>query len=211
MYLINLSYLNTKVEKVRELCIFISPAPALPSLSGMQFQKHWRGGGMTNCPGLPPSIPLRLYFFPSTSYCLSFLYPLAPFPMPSYVLWIHLPIKQIYHSVMEAGKGGRLWNALALRAGKGCVHSAMLPRSFPAAPALAPSAQSVFMIHALPQQPPSIIHSCPTCTNQTHPSHQTAHNCNNTVPGLTRNPPLGINLQPGLLDWLPALVSSYTE
>lgn len=58
---------------------------------------------------------------------------------------------------MEAGKGGRLWNALALRAGKGSEHSATLPRTFPAVPALALSGSaslSVFMIHAIPQQPP---------------------------------------------------------
>jgi len=45
------------------------------------------------------------------------------------------------HGGREAGRGGRLWNALALRAGKGAKHSATLPRTFPAAPALSLSAQ----------------------------------------------------------------------
>lgn len=104
-------------------------------------------------------------------------YPLAPLSMPSYGLWIHLQIKQIYHSVMEAGKEGRLWNALALRAGKGSKRTATLSHTFPAAPALAFSDSvclSVFLIHAIPPQPP-LIHSCLTCTNQTHLSHQRAN------------------------------------
>lgn len=71
---------------------------------------------------------------------------------------------------MEAGKGGRLWNALALRAGKGSKRSATLPRTFPAAPALAlPSSVSVsvFMIHAVPQQPPLPIPVLPVPTKPT--------------------------------------------
>lgn len=103
-------------------------------------------------PRVPPSIPLVIFFSPHPAVLP---YPLAPLSIPSYVLWIHLQIKQIYHSVMEAGKGGRLWNALALREGKGSKRSATLPHTFPAAPGLALSGSvclSVFLI-AMPPQP----------------------------------------------------------
>lgn len=118
--------------------------------------------------------------------------------MPGYVLWIHLQIKQIYHSVMKAGKGGRLWNALALRAGKGCVHSAMLPCAFPAAPALALSSSvclSVLMIHTRPQLPPLSILALPAPTKPTQATLASAKQPITviTVPGLTRNPSPGIN------------------
>ncbi|MEQ2206256.1 hypothetical protein XENOCAPTIV_026598 [Xenoophorus captivus] len=107
---------------------------------------------------------------------------------------------------MKARKGGRLWNALAQRAGKGSVQSAMLPRTFPAvsAPALSDSAcLTVFTDHNTPQQPHLSIPVIP-CTSHAHPCQwSTSQTANNTVPGLTRNPAAGINpgkQQPELLD-----------
>lgn len=134
-----------------------SDRPSL-SLPACISKKEWRAGGMPNCSW----VQSHVYQHPSTyspPFFPHILLSVLPYPlsMPSCVLWIHLQIKQIYHSVMEAGKGGRLWNALALRAGKGSEHSATLPRTFPAVPALALSGSaslSVFMIHAIPQQPP---------------------------------------------------------
>lgn len=79
--------------------------------------------------------------------------------------------KQIYHSVMKAGMGGGLWNALAQGAGKGSVQSAMLPRTFPAATAPIRSSSDClpdFMIHAMAQQPPFFI---PVLPEPTKPAH----------------------------------------
>lgn len=88
-----------------------------------------------------PHIPKNPTFFPPLFFsslhpaCPSFSsHPTPPYPthsMPNSVLRIHLQIKQIYHSVTEAGKGGRLWNALAPGAGKGSEHCAMLPCVLP--------------------------------------------------------------------------------
>lgn len=170
---------------------------------------------MPNCPGVHSHVYHHALLFSLFSFhiLLTVLpYPPAPLSMPSCVLWIHLQIKQIYHSVMEARKGGRLWNALAPRAGKGSEHGASLPRTFPAAPALALSGSgslSDFMIHAMPQQPPLPIPVLPVPTKPTQASGaptKQPRNCNNTVPGLTRNPRLPdlINqgkLRPGLA-WL---------
>lgn len=95
---------------------------------------------MPNYPGMQSHMyqhPSFFSLFLFTSH-LSFPIPFnPPHFMPSSVLRIHLQIKQIHHSVKEAGKGGRLWNALALRVGKGSEHSATLPCIFPAVPALA--------------------------------------------------------------------------
>lgn len=71
---------------------------------------------------------------------------------------------------MEAGKGGRLWNVLALRAGKGSEYRVTLPHTFPGVPALAFSGSacvSVFMIHTMPQQSPLSIPVLPVPTQPT--------------------------------------------
>ena len=119
--------------------------PSLPSFSTLH-SKGMKGRWYNKLsrsvkPRVPKFILPLLLFFPLHILLPPVLpHPLAPLSMPGCVLWIHLQIQQIYHSVMEAGKGGRLWNALALGAGKGSKQTATLLRTFPAAPSPAQSA-----------------------------------------------------------------------
>lgn len=139
----------------------------------------------------PTSIPLLpLFLSPHPLACPS-PSPCPALSMPSFALWIHPQIKQIYHSVTEAGKGGRLWNALAVWAGKGSEHGAPLPRTFPTAPALALSCSvSLFCFHdpcnAPPAAPPYPVPVLPVPTQAHVSADQAAQRCDNTAPGLTR-------------------------
>lgn len=127
----------------------ISPARGTPFLCQPDFTRNewWVVGQIiqeckATCTNIHP-FSLRVFLF--TSH-LPFPIPLPPFLlMPSSVLRIHLKIKHIYHSATDAGKGGSVWNALALREGKG----AMLPCMLPAVPFLAFSVSlHVFLFHA---------------------------------------------------------------
>lgn len=170
-----------------------------------------------------PHVPKNpAFFFPPLFF--SSLHPACPsfsshptHSMPNSVLRIHLQIKQIYHSVTEAGKGGRLWNALAPGAGKGSEHCAMLPCVLPCCTLLhllsLILALRAFMIHAVPLEPPpqsppfqclAFLLSYLYQPNPTKPSERwpTARNCNTAVPVLTRRPShacceAGVKLRPG--------------
>lgn len=160
-----------KSEKDRErwiISLSVSPATGSPFLCQPAFLMEWRVVGVPNYPGVQSHMYQHPTFFSPffplhIPFVLPYPHPPPLYSMPSSVLRIHLQIKQIYHSVIEAGKGGRLWNALALRAGKGSEHSATHPCILPAVPV----SSHVFMIHAMPLQPPLPIPVLPVPTKPT--------------------------------------------
>lgn len=160
VHLLNLREMEKKGqgELLIRLSISLAAGAAFPlppciskGMKGRLCAKLSRSAKSTSILLSPPTPPFSPVYI---------LLPVLPYPfalalsLPRCVLWIHLQIKQIYHSVTEAGKGGRLWNALAVRAGPGSQHSATPPRTFPAAPALALSL-FVFMIRAVPLSAPA--------------------------------------------------------
>lgn len=162
--------MNTKRqrEKVRKPRMFSFVSPFLCCCA---LHIQWRAAGVTNCQGGKPHLPTSLLFL----HVLLIVLPSSPCPcLQAQICVMNLCAdKQIYHSVMKAGMGGGLWNALAQGAGKGSVQSAMLPRTFPAATAPIRSSSVClpdFMIHAMPQQPPFFI---PVLPEPTKPAHVT--------------------------------------
>lgn len=116
--------------------------------------------------------------------CPSLTPPPPPQSLPSGVLRIHLQIKQIYHSVTEAEKGGSVWNALAQTAGKGPKRSAMPPCMLPCCPCSCLLRLALFACFHDPRSAPaaSLTHYCLTCTNQTHLSQQSSSRQPRTAP-----------------------------
>ena len=182
---------KAKGTNTRMALTFSGYRPSLPLPACIS--KGMKGGWYAKLSGSarPTSIPLLPPFLsPYPPACPS-PFPCPALSMPSFALWIHPQIKQIYHSVTETGKGGRLWNALAVRAGKGSEHGAPLPRTFPAAPALALSGSvSLFCFHDLcdapPAAPPYPFPVLPVPTQARVSADQAAQSCDNTAPGLTR-------------------------
>lgn len=173
---------------------------------------------MTNCPEVWSHVyhnpSLYLFFFPlSTSSCLSFPIPLPLFQCLLCVMCYEFICRWSRSIILSWRQGREVDCGMPWHREQGRALSIVL-RSF-AHSLLRPLRLSLPVCFHDPRNAPAVplIHSCLTCTSQTHPSHphQAPHNCNNTVPGLTRNPsPYKPRCGLDWLDWPPALVSSYT-
>lgn len=146
-------------------------------------------------PRVPPSIPLLPLFSP-----LSFLLPVLPYPLcPSLHAWVCVMNSSADKSDLSSchrGREGR-WTVECpgTESREGLWAQCYASSHIPCCACSRPLQLCLPVCFHDPCNAPigPLTHSCLTCTNQTHPGHQSsnqaAQSCNNTAPGLTRSPP----------------------